>query len=59
MIAGRAAVSVDRLIMRADTLRDSTRDLFSVWPPEVGDPQRVMASGTLRCRADPIERSEQ
>jgi hypothetical protein len=29
---GRAAVSVDRLIMRADTLRDSTRDLFSVWP---------------------------
>ena len=33
MIAGRAAVSVDRLIMRADTLRESTRDLCSVWPP--------------------------
>src|ERR1700731_321479 len=33
MIAGRAAVSVDRLIMRADTLCEATRDLCSVWPP--------------------------
>jgi hypothetical protein len=24
---------------------------------EVGDPQRVMASGTLRCRAEPAHRS--
>jgi hypothetical protein len=47
MIAGRAAVFVDRLIIRADTLRESTRDLCSVWGT-FRVPGKFQASGTGR-----------
>ena len=53
---GRAAVSIDRLIMRGDILRESTREAVAFDHLEVGGPAARDGAGTLRCSANPIEK---